>query len=107
VDEMIACFVEQFDSGISSDPDTVIGILQKTRDKITSEGIFFQITMLKICGPDAVVQSNPVACADPDISPAVLQEMIRDILYQAVLDIQLFEVIIRICILALTGQGKG
>jgi hypothetical protein len=62
--------------------------------------VFIGFFMLEVDRADAVEKRDPVSCTQPYIAPAVLQRMIDDILNEAILNIEVFEIIIRIQILS-------
>jgi hypothetical protein len=74
-------------------------------NRVPGNAFFILITVLKIYGADPILQRDAAPRSQPHISSAVLQKMIHDILRKAILNIQMFEIIIWIEFLCSNRKG--
>jgi hypothetical protein len=103
--EIIFFRIESINAGIIADPYNTITVFKDARDEIATEGMWVVFIALKVYGANSIIPGNAVAGTYPDIAPAVLKEMVYDILRQAILDIKVFEIVIRIEFLCQANTG--
>ena len=104
--EIIFPWIKLVNASIVPDPDHMIAVLKDSCNEITSNGTWIFFIVLKVDGSNSVIAGYPIAGTYPDIAPAVLKEMVNDILGKAVLDIELFEIIVRIKFLGSAGLSE-
>jgi hypothetical protein len=96
--------IELVNTCIISDPNHVIAVFKNACNEVTSDRAWIIFIMLKVDSANAIIARDAIAGAHPDITAAILQKMVNDILSQAILDIQMFEVVIGVEFLGCEGS---